>query len=90
MKSLNDLSSEALRAAMRSGTQEWGRRASIFEHAMYIESVENRRFKCRCGCGKRATHRGMANGICMTAWGCELSIRRSVKQVNEQLTGETK
>lgn len=36
------------------------------------------RRRCHCGCKKRATHTGTANGVAMTT-GCELYIRRWVK-----------
>ena len=33
------------------------------------------RRRCSCGCKRRATHSGAANGICMVI-GCELHVRR--------------
>jgi hypothetical protein len=76
---LNNLSAAALSAAMRGGTGEWGQSAAAIEHVRYAEPVTGRgRRKCHCGCGRSASHRGMANGICLTT-GCELSIRRWVK-----------
>lgn len=81
MADLNKLSKPALAAAMKGGTDEWGERASIFEHVGYVEPQTARRghyLKCRCGCEGRAKHRAMFNGICM-AEGCELSMRRFVK-----------
>lgn len=79
MTDLNKLSPQALGAAMRGGTQGWGQRASVFEHARYIEPIVGRkgRRKCYCGCGRRATHLGKANGIAL-AHGCELWMRRWV------------
>ena len=41
-----------------------------------VPSISRRR--CGCGCGRRATHMGLANGVCMST-GCELYIRRWVK-----------
>jgi len=79
---LNDLSPQALKAAMRTGTDEWGRRGSISDHALYVEPQDARGShyrKCRCGCGAKAKFRLMANGVCM-AEGCELSLRREAKR----------
>jgi len=75
----NRMSPAALAAAMRGGTAEWGTRASATEHIRYAEPTEHRRKRCRCGCKGAATHRGMANGICLKSWGCELSVRRWVR-----------
>jgi hypothetical protein len=82
MVDLNKLSQPALKAALRTGTQEWGQRASIHEHMIWVEPQTERKghyLKCRCGCGKKAKFRAMANGICM-AEGCELSLRRWAKR----------
>jgi hypothetical protein len=84
MSELNKLSRAGLEAAMRGGTKEWGERASIIEHIMYVEpqTARGRHYlKCRCGCKKNATHRAMANGICMSE-GCEFSMQRWAKQAN--------
>ena len=81
MIDLNKLSKPALAAAMRGGTVEWGKRASVFEHIGYVEPQDARRGhyrKCRCGCGGKAKFRAMFNGICMYE-GCELSVHRFVK-----------
>lgn len=60
-------------------TMAWG---SATEHRRYIEPVElNARRQCRCGCKQRASHRGMANGVCLTM-GCELSMRRWVASLS--------
>ena len=77
--SLNDLSPAALKAALRGGTERWGRWGSI-GHIRYAEPIVGRkgRRKCRCGCGGRRTHMGMANGVALTG-GCELSMRRWVR-----------
>ena len=81
---LNDLSKNALAAAMKGGTAAWGQVGSSSEHVRYMEPVRPQsRRRCHCGCGARATHRGMANGVCLTT-ACELAIRRWVK------TGSTK
>lgn len=48
-------------------------------HRRYMQSVAPRsRRRCNCGCRQRATHVGMANG-CALVSGCELSIRRWVR-----------
>lgn len=74
------LSPAEFQAAMRGGTVEWGRWGSALEHVRYVEPIGKTRNwrKCHCGCGKRATHRGAANGVTLTV-GCELSMRRWVK-----------
>lgn len=73
---INRLSPAALSAAMRGGTAGWGQRASATEHVRYVEPIAPRsRRRCYCGCGRRATHSGYANGISLID-GCELSMRR--------------
>jgi len=63
----------------RCGTEEWGVRGSATEHHRYAEQIDPRSpHRCGCGCKRRASHRGMANGICL-ATGCELWIRRWVR-----------
>lgn len=48
-------------------------------HKRYMQPVPRRsRRHCTCGCKTRATHSGMANGVCLIT-GCELSIRRWVR-----------
>lgn len=81
MVDLTRLSQPALKAAMEGGTEEWGKRASAFDHKCYVDlAVGNtRRRKCRCGCGKRITHGVYANGIILAS-GCELSARRLLRQ----------
>jgi len=34
--------------------------------------------RCRCGCDRRASHLGLADGLCMIS-GCELTVRRWVR-----------
>jgi len=75
MVDLNKLSPAALKAAMRGGTTAWGWVGSE-DHVRYAEPITYRR-KCWCGCGKRSTHIGMANGVALLS-GCELSVRRWV------------
>lgn len=61
------------------GAHAWGQRGSATEHIRYMEPVPPRsRRRCRCGCKRRATHAGRANGVTLTM-GCELSIARWVK-----------
>jgi hypothetical protein len=77
--SLDQLSPSALSAAIRGGTINWGRHGSSEDHIRYAEPVPTwLRRRCRCGCKRRATHSGMANGVALTH-GCELTIRRWVR-----------
>lgn len=63
----------------RRGTPEWKRYGSAMEHHRYTQSVETKsRRRCRCGCKRRATHLGMANGVCLVT-GCELWLARWVR-----------
>jgi hypothetical protein len=63
----------------RKGTDVFGTHGSAFEHHRYFEPIDPRsRRRCICGCRKRATHRGMANGVCLIT-GCELSMARWVR-----------
>lgn len=56
----------------------WGQQGCV-DDPRYMQAVDPKsRRLCRCGCRKRATHLGMANGVAL-ATGCELSIRRWVK-----------
>lgn len=62
---------------MNSG--EWGSWGSATEHARYMALAGSRsRRRCQCGCKRRATHRGMANGVALVM-GCELYVRRWVR-----------
>ncbi len=80
---LNGMSKAARSAAMRGGTEGWGRIGSV-DHVRYAEPVQPKsRRRCNCGCKRRATHHGMANGMALTT-ACELAIRRWIK------TGDTK
>ena len=49
-------------------------------HRRYkVEAVPAmKRRKCRCGCERRITHMGAANGVGLY-WGCELSVARWVR-----------
>lgn len=77
---LNTLQPSALRAAMKGGTSAWGVIGSSADHVRYAEALPkiNARRKCNCGCGGKATHLGMANGIGLMR-GCQLSMARWVK-----------
>lgn len=79
---LAKLSPNALKAAMQGGTAGWGQMASALDNVRYMErlpkGMRRGRRKCRCGCGKMATHSGKANGITLTQ-GCELKMTRWVK-----------
>lgn len=76
---LSKLHPKALAAAMNGGTAGWGQVASAAEHVRYAQPVRpSSRRRCGCGCERRATHMGMANG-CGLATGCALAIARWVK-----------
>lgn len=80
MSDLNDLSPAALSAAMRGGHAEWGRRGSSIDHIRYAQPIRaTSRRRCHCGCKRRASHLGMANGVALMS-GCELSVMRWVKE----------
>lgn len=82
MVELNKLSKPALSAAMRGGTDQWGTSANSQRHIRYAEEVSPKsRRRCKCGCNRRATRRGMCNGICLRT-GCEMSIMRWVRACN--------
>ncbi len=60
------------------------RYASVLQHHVYVETQDARGrhlLKCNCGCQRKATHRAMANGICMGE-GCEVSMWRFAKHWN--------
>lgn len=81
MVDLNKLSAKALSAAMRGGTAGWGEVGSSAQHVRYSEPLPKRpgrRKRCWCGCENPRTHRGMANGVCLTT-ACELGIARWVR-----------
>ncbi|CAB3764153.1 hypothetical protein LMG29542_04795 [Paraburkholderia humisilvae] len=81
MTDLSKLGRLALSAAMRGGTEGWGIHGSSRDHIRYSEPLERRRGRrrrCYCGCGNPVTHRGMANGVCLTQ-ACELGITRWVR-----------
>lgn len=47
----------------------------------------NKRSKCYCGCNGRATHIGLGDGAGMMS-GCELSVRRWVRDVAKAQTAK--
>jgi len=80
MGDLNNLSPNALKAAMQGGTDGWGQHGSSTDHVRYAQPVSPRsRRRCNCGCKQRSTHLGMANGVALRD-GCELSMARWVAQ----------
>jgi hypothetical protein len=81
MPDLSALSPQALSAAMRGGVVGWGQVGSARVHLLYIERAPNRRRKCQCGCGGRATHLAFANGVALSQ-GCEMHVRRFVRAAN--------
>jgi hypothetical protein len=81
---ITKLPKAARSAAMRGGTDAWGSFGSSAEHVRYAQPADPKsRRRCHCGCKRRATHMGMANGVALTT-ACELAVRRWVK------TGHTK
>jgi len=57
---------------------DWGLYASATEHRRYSEPLPTTsRKRCSC-CRRRATHRGMANGLALMR-GCDLRVRRWVR-----------
>lgn len=79
MIELNKLSPPALKAAMQGGTAAWGQMGSASTHVRYVELITPKsRKKCHCGCGGKKTHKGMANGVCLTS-SCHLSALRWAK-----------
>jgi len=81
---ITTLSKAAKSAAMRGGTDGWGTVGNSAAHVRYVEPVDPKsRRRCGCGCKRRATHTGMANGVALVT-ACELAARRWVK------TGQTK
>lgn len=87
---LNGMKPAELRAAMQSGTAAWGLIGSATDHVRYkleLQKVKARR-KCSCGCGNKATHAKMANGVSLGR-GCELSVLRWVKQAANGIKGHS-
>jgi hypothetical protein len=79
MADLNKMPRSERSAAMRGGTVAWGSYGSAIEHVRYAIPVNPKsRRRCGCGCNRRATRKGMANGVCLVL-ACELGIRRWIK-----------
>ena len=88
MADLRKMQPAELKAAMQGGTELWGSVASSTEHVRYklaLPKIKARR-RCSCGCGGKATHSGMANGMALTS-GCELSMQRWVKTGSRKAHG---
>lgn len=65
--------------AMVRGQDQWARWGSASHHKRYAAPARpTSRSRCDCGCGKRATHIGCANGLALMG-GCELTVRRWVR-----------
>lgn len=85
---LTDLSPVELSAAMRGGTSGWGQHGSDTQHVRYakpIDKSDRRRRNCSCGCKRRVTHRGFANGVCLMS-GCEMAVFRWVRDPRSSLS----
>lgn len=68
-----------LSAPMSGTTNASGTYGSAVVHLRYAAlQPAGGRNRSQCGWGQRATHRGKANGVCLTN-GCALSIRRWVR-----------
>lgn len=79
MPDLSKMPPAELKAAMQGGTEAWGQWGSAADHVRYTRELPaSARRRCTCGCKRRRTHAGMANGVALTS-GCELSVARWVK-----------
>ena len=80
MVDLNSLKGSELSAAMRGGTEGWGKQASInnIRYSVVKPKVSGRPSACTCGCKNKVTHLGMANGVALTS-GCEISVMRWIR-----------
>lgn len=86
MTDLSKMHPAELRAAMTGGTEAWGQWASAADHVRYSQPIPPKsRRRCLCGCKRRATHLGMANGIGL-AFGCEFFVARWVKSPTPPMT----
>lgn len=80
MTDLNSMSPAARSAAMRGGMEGWGQVGDSSRHIRYMEPKPSKaRRRCPCGCKRRATHYGRANGVTLMS-GCELRVRRWIKE----------
>ncbi len=60
---------------------------NALEHERTMAPVESTsRRRCSC-CQRRATHRGLANGVALMS-GCEWSVRRWVRDPREHLKAQ--
>ncbi len=59
----------------------WG---SASHHRRVFVPAPNRRRKCWCGCGGRATHMGTANGVTLMS-GCEWTVRKWVQAQDQRV-----
>ncbi len=74
MRNLAAMAPAELRAAMQGGTAGWGLTASAETNMRYVlplPKIKARR-ACSCGCGGKATHAFMANGLSLGR-GCEFA-----------------
>ena len=58
----------------------WGQWGDSARHQRYKQPAAKTRQRrnCPCGCKRRITHSGMANGVALFS-GCELAVARWVK-----------
>jgi len=54
------------------------RSGSVNGHRTLTRLPSTSRKRCSCGCGKRATHVGLGDGLALMS-GCELRVRRWVR-----------
>ena len=69
-----------VRARLAHGSA-WGTYGSAADPYRYVKLLPGRfrnRRRSPCGCGGKASHVGMSNGLAMTS-GCEMSMRRWMK-----------
>lgn len=78
------LTAEATRAAVAGKFGADGTRSgSVDGHRSVVTGPARRRRKCPCGCGTRATHIGLGDGIALMS-GCQLSVHRWVRDGYDQ------
>jgi hypothetical protein len=76
------LKAEETRARANGLIEPSGTRyGSASGHRAMVKAPPRSRRRCYCGCGKRATRTGLGDGLALTM-GCELSIRRWVRDGN--------
>lgn len=70
---------EELRARLAGKFDAEGlRHGSVNGHRSLATVEPSSRRRCHCGCGKRATHNGLGDGLALMT-GCEMSVRRWVR-----------